>query len=111
MNGGKLGIEVLLVALAARMNRWAVGGRRYHLFVFFSASRSAATTGQSASEFRNLVVALLNTPVRPVWSCGAVLADTGRLLSDHRRNHTHAHLSAQIDNGSAMTRSDFTAMA
>ena len=36
--GGKVGTEVPVVALAARITRWAVGGRRYHPFVSFSAS-------------------------------------------------------------------------
>ena len=46
VGGGEVGMEVPVVALAARMTRWAVGGRRSHPFVFLSISRWAATTGQ-----------------------------------------------------------------
>ena len=49
MGGSKVGMEVLVVAFAARMTRWAVGGRRSHPLVSFSAFRWVATTGRSAS--------------------------------------------------------------
>ena len=39
VGGGEVGMEVPVVVLAARMTRWAVGGRRYHPFVSFSISR------------------------------------------------------------------------
>ena len=35
VGGGKVGMEVPVVALAAKMTRWAVGGRRSHPFVYF----------------------------------------------------------------------------
>ena len=66
-------------------------------------------TGRSASAFCNLVVTSLNTTVKPAWSCGTVLADTGRLILDHRRNHTHARFSVKRDNVASMTCSEFTA--
>ena len=79
------------MVLTTRINIWAIGGKRSHPFVSFSASRCAATTGRSASEFCKLVATSLKTPVRPVWSCGAVLADAGKLILDHQRNQTRAH--------------------
>ena len=88
VDGGEVGIKVLLVAFAARMTCWAVGVRRSHPFVSFSASRCAETTGWSASASFNLVVISLKTTVGPVCSCWAVLDDAGRLISDHRRNQT-----------------------
>ena len=88
------GMVVLLVALAARMTCWEVGERRSHPVVYFSASRCAATTRRSASEECNLVATSLNTPVRSVWFCEAVLDGMGRMVSYHRRKHTCARLSA-----------------
>ena len=111
VDGGEVRIEVLLVALAARMTRWAVGGRRSHTFVFFFTLCCARTTWWSASKFSNIVAMTLKTAARPMWSCGAVLDGTGRLISDHRGNQTHEHLYVQIDNGAAMTHGDFTPMA
>ena len=107
----EVGIKVLLVALAARMTRWTVGGRRSYPFVSFSASLCEATEGWSAYIFFNFVVMSLKTPVRPVWSCGAFLDDAGRLISYHRRNQTRTRLYVQRDNGAAMTRGNFTATA
>ena len=83
MDGNRVGIEILLVALVARMTRWSVGGRRSHPLVSFSALRCEAITGRIASEFFNLVATSRKTPVRPVWYCGAVLADARRLSFDH----------------------------
>ena len=111
MYGCEVGIEVLLVALSARMTHWAIGGRRSHPFVSFSASRCAATTEQSTYSFFNLIATLIKTPVISVWSFGVVLDDTGRLISDHRRNQTRARFSVRRDNRAAMTRGIFTATA
>ena len=96
VDGGEAVIEVPLVALAARMTQWIVGGRRSHPFVSFSASRCAETKGWGTSEFFNLVVILLKTTVRPVCYCWALLDDAGRLISDRRRNQTRAFVHAKI---------------
>ena len=88
MRGGKVGMEVPLVVLVARMTRWAVGGRQSNPLVSFSASRWAATTGQRAPAVCNLVATLVRTPVRPMWSCGAGLGGVGRLMSIQQRNQT-----------------------
>ena len=84
-------------------------GKTVPSLVSFSSLWCAATTGQSASAFCNLVATLLKTPVRPVWSCGEFLADTDRLILYHRQNQTRTCLSTQRDSGSAMTSGDFTA--
>ena len=96
VDGGEVGIKVLLVALDTRMTCCAVGGRRSHPFVSFSASRCAETKGWGTSEFFNLVVILLKTTVRPVCYCWALLDDAGRLISDRRRNQTRAFVRAKI---------------
>ena len=108
VDGGEAVIEVPLVALAARMTRWAVGGRRFHPFVYFSASHCVARTGWSASAFFSLVVKSLKTHVRPVWFCGAVLDGSGRFFPNHRQNQTRALFSTCRYIGVAMTRDDFT---
>ena len=90
VGGGKVGMEVLLVALSARIMRWAVGGRWSHPLVYFSASRWAATTAQSASAVCSLVSTLANMPVRPIRPCGDGLGGVGRLVSVHRLNQTCA---------------------
>ena len=56
----------------------------------------------------NLVATSLNTPVKPVWSCGVILVGVVRFVSDHRQNQTRAHFSARRDSGAAITRGDFT---
>ena len=70
VDGGRVGIEVLLVALATRITFWAVGGRRYHPFISFTASCCASTTGQSASKFSTLSQNSSRLPWDP---CGLVL--------------------------------------
>ena len=111
MDGGEVGIEVPLVALAYMMTRWAVGGIWSHLFVSFSTFLCAATMGQSGSEFCNFVATSLKNPVIPVWSCGAVFAGVCMLFLGHQRNHMRAHFSTRRDNGEVMTRGDFTVKA
>ena len=51
---GKVGIEVLLVALTARMTRWAIGGRWSHPFVSFSALIREEMMERSGSAFSAL---------------------------------------------------------
>ena len=69
------------------------------------------TRGRSASTLCNLVVMSLKTFVSPVYSCDAVLADTGRLFPDQQLNQMGARLSARRDIGAAMTHSDLTMVA
>ena len=109
MGGGKSVIKVLLVALAARMTCWAVGGRRSHPLVSFPALPCTATAGWSASLVYNLVAKSLKILMIPVWFCGEVLVGVGRLVSDHRRNQMRSCLSARRDSGAKTTRGDLTA--
>ena len=102
-------MKVPVVALSARMTRWAIGGRRYHHLVWFSASLWAATTGRSASAVCNRVATLVRMPVRPMWSCGAGLGGVGRLTSVQRRNQTRVRLSVWRESGSAMISGDLNA--
>ena len=108
MGGGKVRIEVSLVALAARMTRWAVSGRQSNSLVFVSASRWAATTGRSTSMVFNLVATSLETPMIPMWYCGAGLGGVRRLVCVQRRNPTRIRLSMQIESGVTVTRADLT---
>ena len=111
MGYDEVGMEVPLVALAARITRWAVGGRRSHTLVYFYALRWAAMTGWSASTVRKLVATSVRTPVRPMWSCGSGLGRARRLLSVQRWNQTRVRLSTQREIGSAVTRGYFTETA
>ena len=111
MDVGEVGIKVLLVELAVRMTLWDFGVIRSHLFVSFPALQCSVTTGRSASAFCNLVAKFIKTPVILEWSCGAVLAGTGRFYPNHCRNQTRARLSARRDNGAATNRGDLTALA
>ena len=96
MGGIKVGMEVLLVALAARMTHWAVGERRSHSLVSFYASLwAAAAAGRITSAVCNLVATSVKTPVRPGWSCGTGLGGVGVLMSDHRQNQLRARFSCQ----------------
>ena len=104
-------MEVPVVALAARITRWAVGWRRSHPFVSISISRWAETTGRSASDICSWVATSVRTSVRPRWSCGAGVGGFGRFTSVHCWNQTRACLSAQRENGAARTRGDLTATA
>ena len=70
-------MEVPLVALATRMTRWNVGGRRSHPLVSFSTSRWAATTGQSAFAVCIFVAESVKMHVSPMWSYGAGLGGLG----------------------------------
>ena len=81
VRGGEVGMEVLMVALAARMKVWAVVGRWSHPLVSFSALRWAETTWISASVVCNLVSTLVRKLVRPMWSCGSGCVGVGRLMS------------------------------
>ena len=65
VGGGEVGMEVLVVALATRMARLAVGGRRSHPFVSFSALHWAATTRGSALAVCTRFSTLVRAPVRP----------------------------------------------
>ena len=87
-------MEVPVVVLAARMTRWAVGGRRSQHLVYFYALRWAAATGRNASEVCNRVATLVMTSMIPMWSYGAVLGGVGRLTSIQLWNQTRARLSA-----------------
>ena len=111
VGGGKVEMEVLVVALSDRMKRWAIGGRRSHPFVSVSASRWEATTGRSASAVCNRVVMLVRMPMRPRWSCGAGLGGMGILTSAQCCNQTHARLSAQRVSGAAIIRGYLTETA
>ena len=102
-------MEVPVVALATRMTRFAVGGRRSHPFVSFYASLWAAATRHSASMVCNLVATLVRTPVIPMWYCGAVLGGVGRLMSVQLRKQTRACLSARRKNRATMNRRYLTA--
>ena len=88
--GGEVIMEVPVVALAASMTRLAVGGRRSHPFVSFSASLWAATTGRSASAVCNRVATLVRTHVRLRWSYEVGVGGLGRLMSVHCWNQTLA---------------------
>ena len=102
-------MEVPVVELVARIMLWAVGGRRYHPFVSFSALRWAATTGRSASDLCSRVATSVRTLVKTRLSCGAGVGGLGRFTSIHRWNQTRARLSAQRDSGAARTRGYLTA--
>ena len=110
MGGGKVGMEVPLVAIIAGMTCWAVGGRQSHPLVSFPTLLCAATTEWSASAVCNLVATSLKTPARPVWSCGADLDGVGRLVLDHQLNQTRVNLSARRESGAAVNCSDLNAM-
>ena len=88
VGGSEVRMEVPVVALAARMTRWAIGGRWSHPFVSFYALSWAATAGRSASAFYNRVATLVRTPMRLRWSCGAGLGGLGRLTFVQRWNQT-----------------------
>ena len=60
VGGGEVGMEVPVVALAARMTCWAVGGRRYHPFVsFFVSVTAVAETFSTIADNCNNVLAFL----------------------------------------------------
>ena len=99
-------MEVPLVALAARMTPWDVGGRRSHSLVSFYALRCAATIGQSASAVCNLVSTSFKMSVRPVWYCNTGLGGVGRLVSAHQWNQTLARLSSQRESVAVVTGGD-----
>ena len=103
VGGVEVGMEVPVVELAARMARLAVGGRRSHPFVSFSALRRVETTGRSASAVCNRVATSVRTPVIPRWYCGAGMGGLGRLMSVHCWNQTRARLSARRESGAART--------
>ena len=86
LGGDEVGMEVPVVALAARMTRWAVGGRRSHPFVSFSYLRWAEATVRSVYVVCNLVATLVRTPVRPRWSCRAGLGSVWRVTYVQRCN-------------------------
>ena len=109
MGGGEVGTEVPEVVSAARMTRWAVGGRRSYSLVSFSALLWAAATGRSASAVCNQVTTSVRKPVRPMWSCGAGLGRMGRLAYDQRQKQTRTRLYARRESGSMMTCGDLTA--
>ena len=92
VGGCEVGVEVPVVALAARMTRWAIRGRYYHPLVSFSDSRWAATKGRSASAVCTWVVTLVRMPVIPVWSCEAGLGGVRRLTSIQQQNQTRARV-------------------
>ena len=83
VGGGEVRMEVPVVAIAARMTFWAVGGRRSHSFVSLSASHWVATTGRSALAVCSQVARLVRTPVRPRWSCGAGVGGFRRFMYVH----------------------------
>ena len=109
VGGGEVGMEVPVMALAARMTRWAVGGRRSHPFVSFSASHWAATMGRSALTVCIRVATSVRTPVRPRWSCGDGVGGLVRFTSVHRWNQKRVRLSAQRESGAARTQGYLTA--
>ena len=111
VGGSEVGMEVPLVALAAKMMRWEVGGRQSHTLVSFSVSRWAATMGRSASAVCSLTATSVKTTVIPMWSCGAGLGGMVRLVSVHQQNQTRVHLSAQRESVDAVTRGDLTVTA
>ena len=104
-------MEVPVVALAARMTRWSVGGRRSHPFVSLSISLWAVTTGRSASSVCIRVATSVRTSVRPRWYCGAGVGSFVRFTYVHHWNQTRARLSAQRESGAARTRGYLTATA
>ena len=95
VGGGEVGMKVPLVALAARMTRLAVGGRRSYTFVFFFASRWSATTGRSASAVCNRIATSVRMSVRPRWSCGASVGGLGRFRSVHCWNQMRTLVSVK----------------
>ena len=95
VGGVEVEMEVPVVALAARMTRWDVCGRRSHPFVYFSASRWAGTTGRSASAVCSRVATSVRMPVRPRWYCGDAVVGFGRFMSVYRWNHTRALVRAK----------------
>ena len=111
VGGGEVGMEVPVVALAARMTRWAVDGRRSHPFVSLSISRWAATAGRSASAVCSRVATSVRTSVRPRWSCGAGVGGFCRFTSVHSCNQTRACLSTRRESGAARTRGYLTVAA
>ena len=86
-------MKVPVVVLATRMTHWAIGGRRPHPSVYFSALCWAAATGRSASAVCNRFVTSVRTHVIPMWSCGYGLGVVGRLASVQQQNQTRARFS------------------
>ena len=111
VGGGEVGMEVPVVALAARMTRWAVGGRRSHPFVSFFVSCWAATTVRSYLSVCSRVATSVRTPVRPRWSCGDGVGGLGMFTSVHSWNQTRVRLSAQRQSGAGMNHGDLIATA
>ena len=110
VSGREIGMDVLLVALAARMTRFAVGKRQPEPFISFSSSRCALTMGQRDLSYRSRVATSLRTPVSSLISCGALVV--GRMLfPTHLRNQTYTCLSTWSDSGTAMICGDFNVTA
>ena len=63
--GGDDGMTMPYDALAARMTRWAVGGRQSHPLISLSASHCAVMTGRKDSAFWSRVATSLRTPMSP----------------------------------------------
>ena len=110
VGGSEVGMEVLVVALAARMTRWAVSRRRSRPFVSFSASCWVETTGRSASDVCSRVATPVRMPVRLRWSCGSGVGGFGRFMSVNRWNQMCARLSTQRESGAARTQEYLTEM-
>ena len=112
--GGTNGMVSSSAALAARITRCYIGGRRSQPCVYLYVLHCAETTGRRAYVFCEHVATSLRTPVSPEWYCGAVLwrvAWCFRLLFYHWRNQFVARLSACSKSGAASTRSDLIATA
>ena len=108
VGGSKVIIEVPLVALATRMMRWDVGGRRSHPLVSFYTSRWAATTGRSASVVCSLVCRISQDARETHVVLWGLLGWHGRLMSVQIRNQTRALFSAQRESGATVTRGKLT---
>ena len=109
MGDGKVGMDVPLEEIAARMNSWSIGGRQYQTLISLSASQCATTIGWRALACLSCVATSLRNPVSPVWSCSALVGG-GIFPPVHQQNQTHAHLSAQCDSEAVMICGDFNAM-
>ena len=88
-------MEVPVLALAIRMTRCVIGGRRSHPLVSFFALRGVGTMGRSASAVCNLVATSVRTPVRRMCSCGVGLGGVGRLMYYQRQNQTRAFVRTE----------------
>ena len=106
---GILGVFTPSKALSTSITRCAVVRSCSQTFISLLYSWFLAATGWRSSEFWNIILASLRTPVSPEWSCGAVGEGGGLLQYLHLQNHSLAHFSIPRERGAANTLDYFHA--